>query len=368
MSWLKKILGSEAPQPAPVVHAIPPIASAPKFEPLHIVAYGICTSVGHYTPAAICALRAGMDHFRESGFKDRAGQPLLGAALYEVPYWGKARFALMLERVLADCREQLNDWDTQNTALLLLSSSHTPLAQGAAWCEAWLGQQQAWHAASQCLPLGKAGIAQAVLLAQEMLAAPNAGIEKVCILGVDSLLQGSLIDHLLKQRRLLTSGNSDGFIPGEGAGAIVLARQATSAVGCAITAAAHAQEPVQWGSEQAQRAQGLVQAVRAATSMVGCKVADLAFQANGASGEQWYSRENALALGRVLEHRVAEFPQLLLAKYLGETGAAAGPITLGWLAVIMPRNSDSPGRSGLVHFANDDGLRAALIIEKTPQI
>jgi 3-oxoacyl-[acyl-carrier-protein] synthase-1 len=44
------------------------------------------------------------------------------------------------------------------------------------------------------------------------------------LVGVDSLMTAGTLDHFHKQRRLLTAHNSDGFLPGEAAAALLLAQ------------------------------------------------------------------------------------------------------------------------------------------------
>jgi hypothetical protein len=55
-------------------------------------------------------------------------------------------------------------------------------------------------------------------------------------------------------------------------------------------------------------------------------------------------------------------PLLHIAAGVGETGAACGTMSLAYLTRLMPRMDDQ-GKIGLLHFANDNGLRAACIAE-----
>ena len=43
---------------------------------LHVNAAGLCCSLGYHLDAAVCALRANMDHFRESAFYSQGGDPV----------------------------------------------------------------------------------------------------------------------------------------------------------------------------------------------------------------------------------------------------------------------------------------------------
>ncbi|MCL1917966.1 MAG: hypothetical protein FWG14_06575, partial [Peptococcaceae bacterium] len=76
---------------------------------LRIVTSGICCAVGYNAPAASCALRAGLDNFSESDFKDRTGEPILAAALMdEARLWGSARLAQWARFAIDEALEPLD--------------------------------------------------------------------------------------------------------------------------------------------------------------------------------------------------------------------------------------------------------------------
>ena len=114
------------------------------------------------------------------------------------------------------------------------------------------------------------------------------------------------------------------------------------------------------------RAAGLTQAIRAAVETADTQLIGLDFHASGMAGEAWYAKEASLALSRCIEQRKPSFPHLIVARSVGETGAASGVLTLAWLAGTMTRPEGRPGRAGLLHFAGDDGERSALVIRTRP--
>lgn len=335
---------------------------------LGIIAHGICCAIGHHARAANAALRARMNHFRETEFIDDTGQPIVGASLFAVEQWGEARLHTMFHAVVGECCAQLPDSiHNYECAILLLCAETSSADVRHAWADHMLDrtlQAGQFHAASDVLPLGKAGIVQALQEAQRLftLATPP---RYVIIAGVDNYLNAAVIDDMLAQERLMTSSNSDGFIPGEGAASIMLingeARDEPTAPMLWIEGIGEADEPARIGETTPQRAQALCLAMRAAAKQAQCHIADLSFHASGFSGEAWYARENGLALSRVLEKRVAHFPHHIVSQFVGEIGAACAPLCLAWLADVMPR-IDGPGQRGLLHFANDQGKRAALVV------
>ncbi|HBZ6169076.1 TPA: hypothetical protein ML354_001758 [Salmonella enterica] len=79
------------------------------------------------------------------------------------------------------------------------------------------------------------------------------------------------------------------------------------------------------------------------------------------SHESFYFRETELAVLRSLEHKVPDYPHLMLTSSTGEVGAASGPLILAYLASVMYRK-DGPGKKGLIHLSGDTGQRAAAIV------
>ncbi|EHP67505.1 hypothetical protein EAZG_00426 [Escherichia coli TA249] len=74
-------------------------------------------------------------------------------------------------------------------------------------------------------------------------------------------------------------------------------------------------------------------------------------------------KARVLAVLRSLEHKVADYPHLMLTSCTGEVGAASGPLMLAYLASVMSR-TDGPGKKGLLHLSADNGQRAAAIVRE----
>ncbi len=330
---------------------------------LRLASRGICSPVGHTANATITAIRAHINHFRDTGFVDDAGQPLKGGLLYEVPCWGEERLHLMLDTALRECLNGLDLRPDEKLPVLLLASEpwrgerYTEAASRYLWAREPHGGH---HDHTGVLPLGKAGIAAAIDEARKILCGPDAP-RYVLLAAADTYLDAPTVEQLLNAQRLLTTTNSDGMIAGEGACALALTRQAASVPTLWIDGIGEAREAARVNGEQPNLARGLVAAIRAALREAGAQAADMAFHASGVSGESWYFREAATAMTRVMTQRVEAQPHRLIAQSVGEVGAAAGPMTLAWLADVMGRD-DGPGQAALLHFSNDDGLRSALVV------
>ena len=331
---------------------------------LQLTAAGMCCAVGYSTAAATAAMRAGMDHFRETEFIGPQGLPLIGAQLYGFDQWGPARMGWMFQRALAECLSKDKLLKPEETCLLLIvPESNRPGAN-----QDWPRQiytactvQHRFHASSRIAPLGKAGLIPALVLAQEFLRKQE--VRRVLVAGVDSLFTAGAISYYLEQRRLLTVDNNDGFIPGEGAGAIVLARPDERRDALLITGVGLGLESAHiLQNEKSNRASGLCAAIREAVADCGRPLAETLFHMSAFGHESYYFREAESAISRSLEHKVPSYPHIMLTSGTGEVGAASGPLMLAYLEAVMQR-SDGPGQKGLIHLSADAGERSAAIVE-----
>ncbi|MEN9866693.1 MAG: hypothetical protein RL748_2283 [Pseudomonadota bacterium] len=342
--------------------------SPAQFLPLFIVGSAICSSIGHFNAAAVAAMDANISNFTESEFIDTEGEPIVGAALHDVSVWGDDRHKAMFITVFQEIREALaTDLPNSKIAVLILGPEHTRPGGCHGWVEGILfhvgGDRDPFHAGTAYLPFGKAGIGNAINRAQSLLYDQAAAPDIVLIIAVDSYFSAPTITHYLSQQRIKTSANPDGFIPGEAAAAIALARQSSAPWVLSMHGCGMAHETAAIGSNKPLRATGLTNAIRSAIGQAGVELAALDCHVSGVSGENWYFKEVELAINRVLERKVAEFPHHIITSRTGEIGAACAPFALAWLFSSMAQPACGIGQSALLHFSNDDGARVALVIK-----
>ena len=120
-------------------------------------------------------------------------------------------------------------------------------------------------------------------------------------------------------------------------------------------------EPAAIGTELPLRAEGLTTAIKNALTDAGCELHELDFRITDLSGEQYYFKEAALALGRIVRVHKEEFDVWHPAECIGEVGAVAGLAALV-LAHSACRKGYAPGPGILCHAANDSGERAAAVL------
>jgi 3-oxoacyl-[acyl-carrier-protein] synthase-1 len=183
----------------------------------------------------------------------------------------------------------------------------------------------------------------------------------VLIAAVDSLVAWPTLKAYLRDSRLLTPVNSNGFMPGEGAGALLVAR-ADHLPRLLCTGLGFATEPAHIESGQPLRAEGLANAIRSALQDAGREMGDMDLRIADLSGEQYYFKEAALALSRLLRVRKETFDLWHPAECIGEAGAISGMVAVA-LAEAACRKGYSRGHSILCHAGSDAGQRMAAIFQ-----
>jgi 3-oxoacyl-[acyl-carrier-protein] synthase-1 len=213
---------------------------------------------------------------------------------------------------------------------------------------------------SLVLRAGRAGLSAVLDKAHELLS--RGAVRQVMVLGADSFLLETTIDHYLDAERLLVSGNRDGFIPAEAAAAVLLELAQPDTPGLHIMGWGQGDEPGRPDGSVPSRATGLSTALRAAFDRADITCNDLAFRLSDQNGEGFFANEAANAFVRVgLEGGTTPMVHTT-ADCTGEIGAATGPLMLAWLHHLLS-HPDRPGECGVIHLANDEGLRSAVVVE-----
>jgi 3-oxoacyl-[acyl-carrier-protein] synthase I len=186
-------------------------------------------------------------------------------------------------------------------------------------------------------------------------------VPRVLIAATDSLLVWPTLAHYERADRLLTVRNSNGFMPGEGAGALLI--EAPAGRGELLcTGLGFGIEKAHIDSGEPLRADGLASALKAALAEAAREMHDLDFRITDVSGEQYYFKEASLALSRTMRRRKAEFDIWHPAECTGEAGALAG-VSIIALADAACRKAFAPGPQIVAHLANDAGQRAAMTLQ-----
>ena len=331
---------------------------------LAILASGMVTSVGLNAPAACAAIRCGLDNNQETRFMDQSGEWISAAMVpLEQPWRGLAKLKHMVVPAIRECLNALDAAVPVSTIPLFLciaEESRPGRVQGLDAQFLNTVQEElglTFHPRSAVLAQGRVGPVQAIQQAQRMMAQQQAGY---CIVaGVDSFLTAGTLRAYEERMRLLTEKNSNGFIPGEAGAAVLLGRRDS---GLMIRGIGFGREAAHIDSEEPLRADGMVAAIKGALAAAEMDMGDLDFRITDANGEQYVFKEASLALSRILRKRKEEFDIWHPAECTGEVGAATVPIVLA-VAEAATRKGYTLGQNILCHFGNDDGQRAAVILQ-----
>jgi len=215
--------------------------------------------------------------------------------------------------------------------------------------------------------LGHAGGLIALQAAADAIAASPG---TVCVVaGADSYLEPDVLEWLEETDQLHGAGrrnNAWGFIPGEGAGAILLASAQTlkrwplRPLG-RIRGIGVGRETELIGTGTVCTGLGLTSAVRAAISPMreGERLTDVYCDMNG---EPYRSDEFAFLVTRTRERFVAASDFVAPADCWGDVGAASAPLLIA-LACIAGAKGYAKGDAALVWASSVGGERAAAVIQ-----
>ena len=273
--------------------------------PLAVLGVGLVSGVGLTAEESCAAIRCGINCFRETRFIGSNGEWLVGSAVeLDEPWRGMTKLAKMAAAAIAECFDAAPDEKAERIPILLCVSEPERPGRFESLARVLITDIESElkirvHPHSRVVEQGSVGGAVALLQARRMLVERRHA--RVIVAGVDSFLVGPTLAAYDRDDRLLRRDNSNGFIPGEAAGALLLA---TSREGVStpllVRGLGFAREPSPLGSGRPMRAAGLVQAIRTALAEAGVALKDCDHRIADVNGEQYRFREAALAIARLL--------------------------------------------------------------------
>jgi 3-oxoacyl-[acyl-carrier-protein] synthase-1 len=332
-------------------------------KPITIIAAGMVTGVGLDAPSSCAAIRCAIDNFSETRFMDKGGEWIIGSQVsLEQPWRGLPKLVHMAVPAIRECLAQAGNVRPEMIPLLLCVAEKERPGRLEGLDDQLFGDVQAelgvrFHSRSAIIAGGRVAGGLAMLRARTLI--HDERVPFCIIAGVDSLLVASTLAAYEEKERLLTSKNSNGFIPGEAGAAILVGAQSANALLCLGIGAG--QEKATVDSEEPLRADGMVQAFKAAFADAGKTMADVDYRVTDCNGEQYFFKEAALAVARTLRVTKEQFGIWHPADCIGEVGAAAGPCALG-VALAAARKNYAPGPNPLCHLSGEDGERVAMML------
>lgn len=326
------------------------------------------TGVGLNAPSSCAAIRCGINNFQETRFMDKGGEWIVGCEVpLEQPWRGRSKLVKLVTPAIRECLDAIGNINPAKIPLLLCVAEKDRPGRLEGLDDQLMQEVQAelgitFHESSATISNGRVG---GVIAMKQALTLINRGSVPLCIIaGVDTFLVGGTLSAYEERERVLTSKNSNGFIPGEAGAAVLIGpgRQ-TDKVCMSVLGIGFGKEEATIESEKPLRADGLVQAIKEALSGAGLTMGKLDYRITDISGEQYYFKEACLALTRILRDRKEEFDIWHPADCIGEVGAAVVPCVLG-IASSASRKGYALGDNLLCHFANDNGERAAMVLAR----
>jgi 3-oxoacyl-[acyl-carrier-protein] synthase-1 len=335
-----------------------------KGAPLTVLECGVASAVGLSAAATYASIRARIDGFRETRFMAQGGGWIVGAeAPLDGAWRGVHRLAHLLAGPVRECLEQVPEMAPEAIPVLLGVAEPDRPGRFArldhdlgVLLQEILGVR--FHPASRVLALGR--IAAAIGLRDASTLLNEQGCKRAIVACVDTYLSSATLAAFHARRRLLSPANSNGFIPGEAAAALLVA-PGGSGPGLDVLSLGLGVENATIESEEPMRGDGLAAAFAHALRGAELEMAGVGYRIGTMSGEQYWFREFDLATSRLLRGRHDFMDLWHPADCIGEAGAASLPVGIG-LALIAARKNFAAGDPVLLAAANDDGRRAALVV------
>jgi 3-oxoacyl-[acyl-carrier-protein] synthase I len=340
-------------------------------KPVAIMSSGMVTGVGLNSPSTCAAIRCAIDNFSETRFIDKGGEWIIGSQVpLDQPWRGLPKLVHMAVLAIRECLAHVGKVKPEEIPLLLcVAEKERPGRLEGLDDELFAEIQKElgvkFHPRSTVIPGGRIAGGFALEVARDLI--QNENVALCIIAGVDTFLVGATLAAYEDKARLLTSRNSNGFVPGEGGSAILVGLPRPNGMlnnesELLCLGIGKGQEKATIESEEPLRGDGLLNALRAAFVEAGVTISALDYRITDANGEQYWFKEGTLALERYLRNRVDLFEIWHPIDCVAEVGAAIGPLAFA-IALAATRKRYSYGRGPLCHFGSDDGTRIAVVLD-----
>lgn len=331
---------------------------------LDIVSVGMVTAVGLDAPSSCAAMRARLDGFQETRFIGPGGEWLVGAPVPLPRNWiGEKRIAHLAAGAISEAFEKAPEARGRTALILCLAEEERPgrPVRDSSKMLRHITQivEIEPHPRSRTVAHGRPSGYAALQHTHKLLASDE--VSYVMIAGVDSYLNARSINHYLARNRLLTAQNSNGFIPGEAAAAILCARTG-GAMHLTGLGLAREKAPIYNEMDFPFRGEGMTSAYKQALAGSGRLHSDIALKIGDLVGETYWFQQCALAMLRTQREHSQVRPIWALGASLGNIGAAAVPVMLGW-ALSAIQHDYAPSGPILIEASSDDGACGAAVVE-----
>jgi 3-oxoacyl-[acyl-carrier-protein] synthase I len=344
---------------------------------IYVNTAALLTPVGLRASQTCGSVGAGIARFSQLSWKDKAYDPFVMASISEgclpvIDIHDKRLQHLGLReqrmlRLFAGLREELAAFDLQQEIPLIIGlGQYAQLSDGdrendIRQLTEILGVNFDLKLSS-IITKGRASGLLAIIEAIKIIESQSA--QAVLVGGCDTYKDLELLGRLDVDARLKSETNRDGFIPGEGAGLLLLTaepllKKRVSNSEYQIMATATGFEEGHLHSEKPYRGEGLSLTFKSLFNQFPLKLETVYSTMNG---ESYWGKEWGVATIRYGEHLAEDYSFEHPADCYGDLGAASGPV----MAALAMDSLENKSRKGpvLIYTSSDDGERAAIIIDK----
>lgn len=339
---------------------------------LKVVSAGMVTSLGMDTSSSAAAIRAGMDNFQLSEFRDSSNEPIVVAPISinntanTTGYreGGHEHLIKLCSLAIEECA--VNAGLTlplpADIAIYILGDDTRPkpittiirtlLCDDSLFCHKQQRHVQAFtHGESSCI--------YALAAANNYLTNNSYAI----LLAVDSWLNTPDIESCLQLNRISTSDSAAGFIPGEAAAACLLTKSIAHSHEVSICGLGYADEQASLLSDKPVYGVGLASAIKSALQQASISPEDIDLRLSDISGEHYFFEEAAYAWARVLRaSSPITFSHQTIAAHIGHTGCSFGLVIIAYLWQLL-RSKRLNAEYILMHLSSVQASRGAAVFQ-----
>lgn len=344
-------------------------------EPIHVVGLGASTAVGRDALSSAAAVRAGISGFTQHPYMiDTAGEPMRAAIApwLDIGVAGVERFEALLFPAIDQALAHVTELRAPALRIALsmgLPSPRPGLPEDLQPALMKSLREKYRHVFSTVATFPNGHAAGLLALASAMRKLAKAEVDACVVAGVDSYIEPETLEWLEKNDQLHSAGslnNAWGFIPGEGAGALLSMRPETAErlrleplarvleVGTAF-------EPKRIKTETVCIGEGLTQAFQGALAALprDLKISDIYCDMNG---EPYRADEFGFAGLRTKEAFKGISDFVAPADCWGDVSAAGGPLHV-ILSSLAGAKGYARGNIAFTWASSEGGERAAALLE-----
>ncbi|MGD2151791.1 MAG: beta-ketoacyl synthase N-terminal-like domain-containing protein [Gemmatimonadales bacterium] len=341
-----------------------------------IVGCGACTSIGRSAAESAAAVWASISRIGDHPYiVDRAGELMVvaRAAYLDEDARGIERFVGLGRPAAREALAPLSGSQAELPPIpLLLGLPAERPGLPADLATAIAGRFEALaegHARISSVETLGGGHSAGLMAIEEACRRINDGQADLCLAGgIESYLEPETLERLDFERRLHSTRNRWGLIPGEAAGFCLLASPSLAERGGLpilghVVVAVTAWEENLINSDSVCTGRGLSEAFRRAVQPLAPSASKIDQMICDLNGERYRTDEFGFAVTRTAEHFVDPSEFLTPADCWGDVGAASGPLFVS-LALDPAAGASARGRQTLIWTSSDGGERSAVVLRR----